>query len=217
MFPNRDTTGSRLICAIDVTDRNEAFMILDDIAELLAAIKVNYPLILREGIRLITEFRDRYSIPVFADFKVADIPFTNHGIIEAARGAGASAIMVHGIIGESALLNCVKAGGEKTSIIVQTEFTHVGAYLKSFDADAIAAIALKTGCKGVQAPGNRPDRIIKIREIVGRNLTIVCCGVGIQGGSYKKVLESGADYAIVGRAIHDSLNPLEAVHQVLNN
>ena len=79
----------------------------------------------------------------------------------------------------------------------------------------LAKLAAFTDVYGVQAPGNRTDKISKIREIVGSQKTIVCCGVGYQGGTYRSVLSAGGNYPIIGRAIYEAGQPKEAIKQLI--
>ena len=70
----------------------------------------------------------------------------------------------------------------------------------------LASLALECKASGVVAPATRPERLRKIRDVVG-DLTIISPGVGAQGGSAADTIKAGADYVIVGRSIYDSKNP----------
>ena len=85
---------SRLILALDVTNLAEAMKVAKEAAPHLAFVKVNYPLVLSAGLDVVTEISK--FVPVICDFKVADIPNTNRMIAEAAYGAGAQGLIVHG-------------------------------------------------------------------------------------------------------------------------
>lgn len=48
-------------------------------------------------------------------------------------------------------------------------------------------------------------------------MTIVCCGVGYQGGTYQSVLKAGGNYPIIGRAIYEADHPKEAIKQLIKH
>ncbi len=198
--------NTRLILALDVTDKNAAVAVSKETAERVDAIKIGYPLVLGAGLDIINTICE-YA-PVIADFKVADIPNTNKLICSQAFEAGASAVIVHGFTGSDSLLECVKTAQEyKGGIFVVTEMSHPGAVeFMAPKAPELAALAVECKAQGVVAPATRPDRVKQIRNIVG-NLTIISPGVGAQGGNAADAIRAGADYVIVGRSIYNSKTP----------
>ena len=100
------TPKSRLIIALDVTDRKEALDIVAKLGPVVDAVKVNYPLVLSCGLGIIGEIK-KYA-PVIADFKVADIPNTNRLICEQTFKAGADAIICQGFTGRDSVEACVE-------------------------------------------------------------------------------------------------------------
>ncbi|UTZ37710.1 orotidine-5'-phosphate decarboxylase [Vibrio campbellii] len=203
-----------IMFAVDVESKAEAFRILDLIGEDVDVIKFNYPLILKEGIGIITDIKERYGIPVFADIKIADVPVTNDRIIKLAANAGADGVMAHGFIGVDAIQSMQKASPD-TKVFLITQLTNPGGldFSASFTQD-FAEMARDLGLDGVQAPGNRPEVVAQVRELVGEDLTIVCCGVGAQGGKYGHAIAAGADFEIIGRAIYQADDPVETVKNI---
>ncbi len=207
---------SGIIFAADLPSSEENFRVLDEIHEEIDVIKLSGFLALKESVKCIRKFKDRYNKPIFADFKVADVPHTNEKIIELVKDQGGSAVMVHGIIGPDGIESCLRAADGELGIIMQIELTHPGGLIfTSPIAGDLAKLAAFSNIYGVQAPGNRPEKIAKIREIIGPEKTIVCCGVGYQGGTYRNVLKAGGNYPIIGRAIYDSDQPTEAIKQLM--
>ena len=203
---------SHIILALDTINLKEAYKVMDDCYDLIDCIKLNYPLVLKEGIGIISKLKDRYKLPIFCDFKVADVPVTNNKIIKIAADAGGDAIMVHGIIGPDGLEEAMKAADNKISIVVQTEFTHPGGIVFTQNiANSLVELAVEYGCQAVQAPGNRLERIREVKNIVKDKCKIVCCGVGAQGGVYRDVLDAGGDFPIIGRSIYQAKNPREYI------
>jgi len=201
---------SRMILALDVAEGGDALRIAKSARPYLDAVKINWPLVLGAGPKIITKISK--LMPVICDFKIADIPNTDRLIVEQAMRLGASAVIAHGFTGSDSLKACVEASGGK--VFVVTEMSHPGG--KEFtqpNAERIAAMAKEQGAMGIVAPATRPERIARMREIVG-GLKIISPGVGAQGGRASDALRSGADFVIVGRAIYEAADPAEAAKSI---
>ncbi|MGQ9587444.1 MAG: orotidine-5'-phosphate decarboxylase [Thermoplasmata archaeon] len=197
---------NRIILALDVTSRESAMHVVEEVRDYVDAIKINWPLILAAGPEVI---RDMSRIKdVICDMKIADIPNTNRLIVEQAMSRGASAVIAHGFTGEDSVKACVDAA--KGQVFVVTEMSHPGG--RQFTApiaDKLAALAKAAGARGIVAPATRPERIADLRRIIG-DLDILSPGVGAQGGKASDALRAGADYIIVGRAIYEASDPRAA-------
>ncbi|MDH7508810.1 MAG: orotidine-5'-phosphate decarboxylase [Methanomassiliicoccales archaeon] len=204
--------NTRLIVALDETDRERALKIAEELSDIADAIKINWPLVLHSSPSIISEISELCD--VICDFKVADIPNTVRLIVEKAVDLGASGIIVHGFVGHDSVREAVQSAGESADIFVVTEMSHPGG--KEFTApvaERLAALAVDCGASGVIAPATRLDRIKTIRRIVG-DLLILAPGVGAQGGSAGDAISMGADYVIVGRSIYKSSKPRDAAEAI---
>lgn len=202
---------SRIILALDETNPEKALAIASAVGDIVDGVKINYPLALSAGMSIVKEMSQKASI--ICDFKVADIPNTNRLIVEQVRAAGAEGVICHGFVGHDSVKACVDAmaGGE---VFVVTEMSHPGGMeFTQPNVENLAKVALDAGATGVIAPATRPERIKKVREIVG-NLKILSPGVGAQGGKASDALAAGADYIIVGRAIYQSSDPRKAAEEL---
>lgn len=205
---------TRLIIALDVTDRREALDIAEKLGGAVDAIKVNYPLVLACGLGIVGEIK-RYA-SVVADFKVADIPNTNSLICREAFEAGVDAIICQGFVGKDSVEACVAMAGKYgREAYVVTEMSHPGAldFLqpRAFD---LVDLAIRAGADGVIAPATRPERIADIRRRAG-DMRILAPGVGAQGGDARRAIEAGADFVIVGRSIYASGDPQKAAMEFI--
>ena len=203
-----------LILALDVTDREEALIIAEDVLEFVDAIKVGYPLILAAGLEIIGELA-RFT-PAIADLKVADIPNTNRLICEQVFKVGADSVIVQGFIGRDSLDACLEVASEyRKDVFVVSEMSHPGGaeFLQPV-AEAIAKMAAEAGAFGLVAPATRPERVKKIREIIGDELAIISTGVGAQGGKASDVIAAGADWVIVGRSIYNAESPKKVAREI---
>jgi len=202
--------NTHLILALDVLEESRAIDIASQVGDLVDAIKVNWPLILGAGPAIITTLAENSDI--LCDFKIADIPNTNRLIVEEAFRRGASGVIVHGFVGEDSVKACVNAA--KGDVFVVCEMSHPGAEKYNAPvAEDIAMMAVRVGATGIIAPATRPERVRKLREIVG-NLCIATPGVGAQGGTAADAIKAGADYVIVGRTIYESKEPRKEVEQI---
>ncbi len=206
--------NTRLIIALDVTERGPALNIAKQVCDHVDAIKVGYPLVLAEGLSIIHQLK-QYA-PVIADFKVADIPNTDRLICEQVFKAGVDAVIVHGFTGQDSLEACVEVAKRyDKDIYVVAEMSHPGG-VEFFRpvAEKIASLAAAAGASGLIAPATRPERVKEIRAVIGERLSIISPGVGAQGGSAADVIRSGADWVIVGRSIYNSVNPATAALEI---
>lgn len=195
---------TRVVLALDETDRKKALDVVREVADYIDAVKINWPLVLSAGPETITELSG--IADVICDFKVADIPNTVGLIVGNAVKRGASAVIVHAFTGADSLKAAVDAAGE-SEIYAVTEMSHPGGKtFTALHAEEMARMGVECGVDGFIAPATRPERIAAIRDIIG-NRKILSPGVGVQGGSASSAISAGADYVIVGRAIYGSDDP----------
>jgi len=196
-----------LILSLDVLDKTEACAIAKSCAPYIDAIKVGYPLVLATGLSIVRDLAD-LGLPLIADFKVADIPNTNRLICEAVFSAGFDAVIAHGFVGPDAARTCVEvAHSHGGAAYIVAEMSHPGAteFFHGGVAERIAELAVAVRADGIIAPATRPERIVRLREIIGKK-TIYSPGVGAQGGDPDAVARL-VDGIIVGRSIYAAEDP----------
>lgn len=198
---------TELILALDVGSRKDAVDIAHRVAPYVDGIKIGYPLILAEGLDIVSDLSG-IGVALIADVKVADIPNTNRLIAAAIFSAGFSAIITHGFTGRDSVEVCVDvahdAGGE---CYVVAEMSHPGAteFFHGGVAERLAHLAVNCNADGIIAPATRPHRISLLRSIIGKK-KILSPGIGAQGGDIDAVAEL-VDGVIIGRSIYDDPDP----------
>lgn len=208
---------NKIILALDVESKDEAYKILDDTTQYLNTIKIGYPLTLAVGPQIIQDIKDDYDVKIIADFKVADIDATNEKIVNTTLNWGADSIIVHGFTGEDSVIACKNAAENLgKEIFLLTEMSHPGAnkFLKPA-SEEIAQMGVELGINNYVAPATKIDRLKKIREIVGEDAFIISPGVGFQGGNAHDTLKY-SNAAIIGRSIYNSKNPQKALEEIIN-
>jgi orotidine-5'-phosphate decarboxylase len=209
---------NKIILAMDLLTIDGALEVGNSVINYLDTIKIGYPLALAEGLPSIGLVKDRFDCKIIADFKVADIPETNKKIADLTFKAGADAIIVHGFVGPDSVKACVDSAEEfGTEVFLLTEMSHPGAsrFLQPV-AEDIAAMGMEMGLKNYVAPSTKPDRLKKIREVVGKDSFIISPGVGAQGGDPNQTLKF-ADAIIVGRSIYSSEYPEKVVKSLVDS
>ena len=196
-----------LILALDIPDKVRAVTVASACAPYLDAIKIGYPLVLSAGLGITRELSG-LRLPLIADFKVADIPNTNRLIADQVFSAGFSAIICHAFTGRDAVQACVESAHNNGGMcFVVAEMSHPGAteFFHGGVAEHLAQVALACRADGIIAPATRPERVKKLRSIIGTK-KIYAPGVGVQGGDIRAVAGI-VDGIIVGRALYDSDDP----------
>lgn len=198
---------TELILALDVEDVSRAVEVAVACEPFIDAIKIGYPLVLSAGLDIARDLSGS-GLPLIADFKVADIPNTNRLICERVFSAGYDAVIAHLFTGADAFSACVEVahqyegacyGVAEMSHPGATEFFHAGV------AERLAGLAVKCGADGIIAPATRPERVLRLREIVGSK-KIYAPGVGAQGGDPQGIMGI-VDGIIVGRMIYEDPDP----------
>jgi len=199
---------SRIILALDVETEEDALELCERTKESVDAYKVGHCLLMRTGIGVLSKLR-RFGKPIIADLKVADIPEVSRRMCRAAVENGADYVIVHGIFGE----DVVRACAEAADIFVVSEMSHGGAEeFMAGHAGEVAEMA-KRHAVGIVAPATRPERIKKMRRIVG-DLIIISPGVKAQGAEAGSAVKAGADFEIIGRGIYEAEDPGEAAREL---
>ena len=213
-----------IIFALDTNDRKTVLKYAQKIAEMrripdkhqatelaelsksMFAVKIGLLNIADCGLSIIKEVKQITNMEIICDLKLADIPYIAGEVAKKAAEAGADYLVVHSFIGEKPLNQVIEAVPHMKIILV-SEMTHNNGCFTQRHLDEFAFMAKKMKVFGIIGPGNRPDRIVRIKEIVGEDVKIIAAGVSIQqGGEEKAALDAGANLLIKGRSIMEILD-----------
>lgn len=209
---------NKIILALDVSDYKEANSILEKVSKYINTVKIGYPLVLAQGLDIIDEIKEIHDFQIISDFKVADIPETNHKIAELTFQAGSDGLIVHGFVGPDSVQACQRvAQNYDGTIFLLTEMSHPGAayYIQHFTKD-MAQMGIDLGISHFVGPSTNLEHLAEIRRIIGDDSFLISPGVGFQGGNPKKTLEY-ADALIIGRSIYSSPDVTQAVKSIINS
>lgn len=192
---------------------------LKQVSKHIAAVKINYPLLLSLGPDLTSQLLDETEVVAIADLKVADIDNTSKWIGKQAMEMGFDAVIAHAFVGYEKGLSGLISEVSKFDggVILVVNMSHDGS--KQFItpvARKLAAFAKDHGADGAIAPATRPAEVKQAREWVGPDVLLLTPGIGAQGGKPGDAISAGADYEIVGRAIYQSSDPEDSAEEIKN-
>jgi len=196
---------------------SEAKSILETVSNHIAAVKINYPLLLSLGPDMTAKLLKETDVVAIADFKVADIDNTCKWIAKAAMEMGFDAVIAHAFVGYEKGLSGLYDETSKFDggVILVINMSHDGS--KQFittNAEKLAEFARDHEADGVIAPATRPDEVSRARSWLGPDVLLLTPGIGAQGGKPGDAIKAGADYEIVGRAIYQSSDPGNSAREI---
>ncbi len=216
---------SRLILALDVSEENtgeeevreKCLDVLEKTSNHIAGVKIGYSLVLKTGIEIIAEINEKTSIPIIADFKIADVPHISQQIANRAYKAGANAVITHGFTGKDSLEAIIQAAGKEDGkgVFIVSNMSHPGGeqFIQPV-SNQLLDLAKEVNATGIIGPATRPEQVRDLRSRAGDDLLILTPGIGAQGGKAGDAVRYGADYEIVGRAIYTSDSPGDSAARI---
>lgn len=161
--------------------------------------------------------------PVFADFKLHDIPTTVAGAVHAVAEHDVGAVTVHASGGAEMVQAAVDAAPEVAVLAVTVLTSLTDADLAAFgwpgpaeQAPRMASLAVEAGAVGIVCS---PSEVAAVRAAVGSRPLLVTPGVRPAGSTAddqrrvatpSEALAAGADLVVVGRPISRAENPAAA-------
>jgi len=230
----------KLIVALDVSTREEALGLCDQLADVVGAFKIGLQLFTAEGPSLVREIASR-GHKIFLDLKFHDIPNTVASAAVEASRLGVWMINVHASGGkemmertvEAVREDCLKRGTVKPLLIGVTVLTssdegnlaEVGVN-SSVDSqvERLVRLAIGSGMDGVVSSANEVGRI-KALDASGSFIAVT---PGIRPAeatfddqkrvtSPRQAIVNGSDFIVVGRPISKASDPIAVASGIVDD
>lgn len=229
----------RLIIALDVETADEALRLFGELRGETGMFKVGSQLFTTAGPELVRRLVDE-GARVFLDLKFHDIPNTVAAAAREAVRLGVALFNVHAAGGSEMMRRAAEATAEesarlcveKPSLIAVTVLTSMDEVALTETGVAAANVeehvrrlARLTDSAGLDGVVASPHEIVAVRETVGRaGFLVVTPGVNPSGAAYadqkrvtspSEAVRRGADFVVVGRAILNSNDRVQAARAVV--
>lgn len=193
--------------------------LLKEVSEEIAALKIGLTYLLhytpRRVSNVVSRFHDLYLI---ADLKLADVGDIMSLAAKEVLEYGFDGVVAHAIVSISGALDKLsKTVNEyNADLILQTSMTHPGS-VYTFDRLYPELKNIINGIKpeALIAPANKPELIRDLRESFGWRHVILAPGVVSGGAVPGEGICWGADAEVVGRAVLNAPNPVEALEDII--
>lgn len=229
----------RLIVAVDVSNKDEAFKLIDELHEQVGMFKVGLELFSACGTELLDEL-SRQKISIFFDGKFHDIPNTVQSASRAIAQYGTVAMFnVHAPGGGKMISAAVEGasegarehGRQRPVVIAVTVLTSIDESILKSElgisesvetlVERLALLTRKSGADGVVASAKE---VPAIRRALGDDFLIVTPGIRPEwsaGDDQKRIvtpkraIEMGSSYIVVGRPITRAKDRKDAARRIV--
>ena len=224
--------SSRIVLALDLAGstglQRRAVNLINDISPSLAAVKMNFHLLLPLSLKEIAKVNSeahKKGLQTIADIKLNDIASTNEAALNMLWKAGFDAVIANPFVGYEGALDAVFTSARKDNkgVILLVYMSHPAAVqgyglsiadTKRTMFEEFVARAVEWKADGVVVGATQPGKIVIVRKKIPKKMLIFSPGVGAQGGDAKKSLKAGSDFLIVGRSIIESSDPAQAAKRI---
>ncbi len=197
----------------------------------IGAYKVGLELALSFGLKEVVKIiREHSNFPVIYDHQKAatDIPALGTKFAKAVKGAGVDAVILFPFGGAATEREWIKVCREEGLVVLvgghmtQPEFLEAeGGFIATTGPERMYQIAADSGVTNFVVPGNKPEFVLKYRQLLEKELgedkfTLYAPGFITQGGSISEAGQMAGDnwHAIIGSAIYKAENMRKAAQQV---
>jgi len=231
------TCRNSVIVALDVSDKEKAYQLFDELGPNAGALKIGLEMFIRFGPDIVKNAVER-GAKVMLDLKLHDIPNTVRKATANVSLLGAELLTIH-TTGGKEMMRAARLGVEEAKeksgvngpkLLGVTVLTSINENVlkselgveKSVEKQvvALAKQAKEAGLDGVVAS---PKEIKSIREACGEDFLIVTPGIRPAGSSTddqkrvctpEQAISDGADFLVIGRPILNADNPSERLKEI---
>lgn len=228
------TPADRILVALDVDNADDALRLVRSLSGTLTGFKVGLELVNSTGFDLFPRLMDAGADHLFYDAKFHDIPNTVAGAVRAAAKRGVWMVNVHAC-GGAAMLEAAREAANTVDtpplLIGVTVLTSIDQKTLNENlrvpgpvADHVAHLACLSQSAGLDGVVASPQEVEVIRTTCGPDFLTVIPGIRPAGSSTHdqariatpaSAVQSGADYLVVGRAITQAVDPVEAARKII--
>jgi orotidine-5'-phosphate decarboxylase len=221
---------ARAIVALDVPDSDQATALLTRLGPGADFVKVGSELFTAAGPELVARMRASRR-DVFLDLKWHDIPTTVRKAARAASKLDVRLVTAHASGGRAMLDAAIEGAGQACGVLAVTVLTSLdaaslgeawGRSIARVEDEVLrlAELARAAGAHGIVCSG---VEAAAVRAVYGNTLRLLIPGIRIAGGvahdqartvTPEAALAAGASYLVLGRAVTEASDPLEALTTV---
>lgn len=202
----------RLQLAIDLVDKAKALALLEQVVDLIDIVEIGTPLILKEGMTIVTEIKRKYpAIIVLADLKIVDA-----GELEAHIGfdAGADIVTVlalaHDVTIQGALQQARTCG--KAIMVDLISVTEIKQRIGQLESIGVESICVHTAYD-MQSHGVRPLEALRLASNVRTKAKLAVAG-GVNPQVLRDIKSLQPDTVIVGGYITNHVDSRMAALEI---
>jgi orotidine-5'-phosphate decarboxylase len=208
---------SGVVLALDAPSIDASMRLLEDVADLVDAVKLGWFQLLEHGpqgvLGIIRRFPEIYFL---ADLKIADVDHVNSYIVRRIVEMNFKGLIMHSFIGSINLkspIGIAHSNGVDVYLLVSMS---TGGELYDAHLDRLVRMGVELGVDGFVVPATKPWAIRRTREIAG-DKHILSPGVGPQGASPGCAIANGADFEIMGRLLMNDPRPRDLLIEVIKS
>lgn len=223
----------KIVVALDFAEAKQALAFVDRIDPTLCRVKIGKELFTAEGPRFVEELVKR-DFGVFLDLKFHDIPNTVAKACEAAARLGVWMLNVHASGGRAmmeAARNAIDKSSQQPLLIAVTVLTSMDqAALNEIGIsgnlqDQVLRLALLTEQAGLDGVVCSAQEATLLRQHVKQDFCLVTPGIRPAAASKDDqsrivtpadALQQGSSYLVIGRPITQAVDPLKALHAIID-
>lgn len=203
----------KLQLAFDQINLEEAKVFLEDVADLIDIVEIGTPLILREGIRSVSEIKKIYpDLLVLADLKIMDAGKYEANI---AFNAGADIVTVLGVAHNSTITRVrdMARSFERKVMVDLIMSNNILKRATQLDTMGIDYVCIHTALDVQNQPGMNPLQELQIISPMLKNSGMVVCG-GIEPNILVDIIPWHPEVIIIGGYIANHKTPRKALIEI---
>ena len=227
IFTQKGKTMSKIILAADGLSHSECVLLATQIGNKINAIKI-HDLYDRSGAKIVKELQS-WSVKVWVDLKLNDIPETVTLRTKALVENGANIITVHALGEVEMMAKAVEAAKDYAKIYAVTILTSLSEQqimqrFNQLPEQVVLDLALNANKAGVQGVVCSPKEVAILRSHPDlKNMQLIVPGIRSPGkdahdqkrvGTPAQAIKDGANFLVIGRQITKAEDPKKALEEI---